>query len=150
MNEALQRSKFWQKVNKSDGCWEWQGNAIKGYGVVKRNGKALRAHRESYRLTNGSVPDNLWVLHRCDNPLCVRPDHLFLGTPKQNVDDMVAKNRQAKGVQQQCAKLTDDDVREARRLHELGVTKRALARQFGVTQRTMVEAIRRITWRHVV
>ena len=88
--------RFWAKVKKSDGCWEWTGDKNKGrYGSIycseeKRN---LRAHRMSYEMHKGPITDGLWVLHRCDNPPCVNPDHLFLGTARDNIMDAIKKGR---------------------------------------------------------
>ena len=88
---------FWSLVNKTPGCWEWIGRfGNAGYGQVKRNGKNKGAHRISYELTHGAIPAGLCVLHRCDNRKCVRPDHLFLGTKRDNTRDMIQKGRAKK------------------------------------------------------
>jgi hypothetical protein len=89
--------RFWAKVQKSAGCWTWTANHLpKGYGVIgvgaADQGLKL-AHRVSWEIHFGPIPAGLFVCHRCDNPPCVRPDHLFLGTVQDNVDDMVAKGR---------------------------------------------------------
>jgi hypothetical protein len=92
---------FWDKVKirSGIGCWEWQAYCNKdGYGQVGYQGTVTGAHRVSWILENGPIPDGLCVLHKCDNPSCVRPDHLFLGTRVDNSDDKVAKGRQAKGI----------------------------------------------------
>ncbi len=87
-------ARFWQKVQKGDGCWEWQGSRNKlGYGITSLRGRAIRAHRVSWEIVNGPIPDGLLVCHRCDNPACVRPDHLFLGTQIDNLRDMRTKGR---------------------------------------------------------
>ena len=86
--------RFWMQVHKSSGCWVWVGNRIpQGYGTIGVGGKPVRAHRYSWELHNGPIPDGLFVLHRCDNPPCVRPDHLFLGTALDNSRDCVDKGR---------------------------------------------------------
>ena len=90
--------RFWTKVEKSDGCWIWKGSRHhNGYGYLHRGGHTdrhpARAHRFSWEIHNGPIPVGLWVLHRCDNPPCVRPDHLFLGTRKDNMVDCAAKGR---------------------------------------------------------
>ena len=90
---------FWRRVEKSHGCWLWTAyRDSKGYGfAVPGRGQKQLAHRVSWVLHFGQIPDGLLVLHKCDNPPCVRPDHLFLGTHADNAADMVAKDRQASG-----------------------------------------------------
>jgi len=89
--------RFWSFVNKTDGCWIWTGSTNKkGYGQMsqgKRGLRPLHVHRVSWEIHNGQIPDDQCVLHRCDNPACVRPDHLFLGTEKENTRDMMSKER---------------------------------------------------------
>lgn len=90
--------RFWSKVDKTGECWEWRGAIAKsGYGHINRGRRGegvIRCHRLSWELANQrSIPDGLYVLHKCDNPKCVRPDHLFLGTPTDNMRDMAAKGR---------------------------------------------------------
>lgn len=89
--------RFFAKVAKGDGCWLWTGATHRnGYGSFKlRGGRQVRAHRFSWELARGPVPDGLSVLHRCDNRRCVRPEHLFVGTQRENLSDMVAKGRSA-------------------------------------------------------
>jgi hypothetical protein len=88
--------RFWAKVQKTEGCWIWCGGQDKnGYGIIRAG---QRAHRRSWELHFGPVPKNLWILHHCDNPSCVRPDHLWLGTVTDNNADMIAKGRHRHGV----------------------------------------------------
>ena len=90
--------RFWAKVAIGDGCWTWTAAITAfGYGVIQWQGKKRPAHRIAWELTYGPIPAGKWVLHKCDNPPCVRPDHLFLGTVIDNVADMVAKGRQVRG-----------------------------------------------------
>lgn len=87
---------FWHHVRVGDDCWEWQRYRNNhGYGALRFKGQQAYAHRVAWRLWHGDYPDHLCVLHHCDNPACVRPDHLFLGTRKDNSRDMIAKGRGA-------------------------------------------------------
>lgn len=85
--------RFWAQIEKTDSCWNWTGARNPRYGMIKRDGRRVGAHRVSWELANGAIPQGLWVLHRCDNPRCVRPDHLFLGNRLDNMRDMGAKGR---------------------------------------------------------
>lgn len=157
--------RFWEKVSK-DGpipvrspelgpCWVWTAGINHkrgGYGAfVLRKGVIRRAHRIAWELVRGSIPDGQWVLHRCDNPPCVRPSHLFLGTPKDNVDDMAAKGRgnPLKGSARPTARLSEADalaIREARRQGAVGAE---LARRYGVHRSTIYHICQRDSWRHI-
>lgn len=145
--------RFWKKVAQRgpDDCWEWQGAIDKhGYGQIKmRNHKHVRAHRVSYEIAYGTIADGLGVLHKCDNPPCVNPAHLFLGTTADNVADKIAKGRQLRGEQIPWAILTAADVIEIRRLHESGVTQRAIALQFGTSYKNVHNIIRHNSWKHL-
>lgn len=136
--------------NGASGCWLWTGQQASGYGVLSLGShrpKRCRAHRATYTLLVGPIPDGLHVLHRCDIPLCVNPSHLFLGTNQDNVNDMVAKRRHRSMFKRKIgdahpqAKLSSADVVEIRRLSSEGVTKPVLAVQFGVSVHT-ISAIR--------
>jgi HNH endonuclease len=92
------RERFWTKVIKSENCWEWQG--VKngdGYGQFKRDGQMVPAHRIAFELIHGEIPNGLYVLHQCDNPPCVKPSHLYLGTQFDNMRDMFQKGRDNPG-----------------------------------------------------
>lgn len=92
------RVDFWSHVEKSSGCWLWNGAlGNDGYGKTTIDGQTRRAHRAAWELTNGPIPKGLLVCHHCDTPACVRPDHLFLGTPRDNTHDAVAKGRLSAG-----------------------------------------------------
>ena len=139
---------FWPKVAKGDGCWEWQAYIRPaGYGQMGLPGtrRTIDAHRASWVIHNGPIPDGLFVCHHCDNRKCVRPDHLFLGTCMDNVRDAVAKGRiaasRARGLRCGNARLTDEQVAEIRRRHKTihparrtGSSTSELAAEFGITR----------------
>lgn len=140
--------RFWPKVEKpsGDGCWVWTGCRVKkGYGIVRldRSERMASVHRVSWALHNGPIPDGLLVLHRCDNPPCVNPDHLFLGTHTDNMKDMVRKGRQSK-------KLTPDQARTVYRRALAGEPHASIAKDFGI-RREAVSAIKRgLAWSRTV
>ena len=147
--------RFWDKVNKSDGCWTWTAASNeKGYGVIGAgNGRNVLAHRASWSLAFGPIPDRLKVLHRCDVPSCVRPDHLFLGTAADNTADMIAKGRMRhsprRGESNYRARLTDERVRYIRQERTRGRTLASLAAEIGVHLSTIHYASNGKNWRHV-
>jgi hypothetical protein len=148
--------RFWSKVHKGDGCWEWIASTQGGYGQIKIRGRRSmeRAHRISWVMHNGPIPPGLWVLHKCDNRLCVRPDHLFLGTQKENMADCAAKKRIRGGAPvgelHFKARLTEAIVLDIRaRWAAGGVEQKALAAEYGVHPATISNICRGRLWRHV-
>lgn len=144
-------SRFWSKVQKTDGCWLWVGAKHGRYGhgkMLKRMGEPLReAHRVSWELHYGPIPDGMCVLHRCDNPPCVRPEHLFIGSRQDNSTDMVEKRRNQRGNQKPNAKLTEADVISLRASTE---SLAVLAHKYRVSKTVIRLARIGRTWKHVL
>jgi hypothetical protein len=146
--------RFWPKVNMTGDCWEWQGARDRaGYGRIQRGGRGegtMLASRASYEMAYGPLPADALVCHRCDNPPCVRPTHLFIGSVSDNALDSVSKGRWHRlGVPPASRKLTDDQVREIRRLAELRVPHSQIADRYGVHKTTVKAVINRRSYAHV-
>jgi hypothetical protein len=151
--DAATIARFWAKVEvkNSDDCWLWTGCKVSGYGCFRANGKASRASRVSWEIANGLIPPGMVVCHRCDNPACVNPAHLFLGSHADNVADKMRKGRGRwkvhHGEQHGMHVLSESDVLEIRRLFdgEYG-TQAKLARRFGVSKMQISRIVRRERW----
>ena len=143
--------RFWLKVNKTDYCWEWVAGKIKsGYGEYWSGEKMVYAHRFSWEISNGKIPEGLCVLHKCDNPSCVRPSHLFLGTNLDNSKDAVLKNRIVFGENHYKTKLTENKVRAIRDMYAAGnITQEVLGRLFGITFQSISSIINNKRWKHI-
>lgn len=143
--------RFWRRVEFGNGCWNWTGARTPvGYGTFHRNGANLYTHRVSYEMCIGTVPNGLCVLHKCDNPRCVNPAHLFLGTKKDNTEDARKKGRMAVGEKLPQAKLTASTVLKIREIYAKGgVTQQALADRFGVEQQCIHKIVHRLRWTHI-
>jgi len=156
--------RFWEKVKigaESD-CWEWTGHIYHPspanpnklpYGKFFANSKLFLAHRYSYELHNGPIPPGMSILHKCDNPKCVNPAHLFLGTHADNMQDVYQKGRKSlkgfgAGEGNSHSTLTDDDIRKIRSLFPIHST-REIAEIFGVTQEHISRIVARAVWKHV-
>jgi hypothetical protein len=140
--------RFLGKIRKANGCWEWEGSLdSKGYGVVRMDGKQCVASRVSWEIHVGPIPEGMFICHHCDNPKCVRPDHLFVGSPADNAADAALKGRMRYGEKHGRHKLSEEDVRMIRSSRS---TTRQLSRDLGVA-RSLIYAIRnRLIWRRVV
>jgi hypothetical protein len=148
--------RFWPKVNKTETCWLWTASSHEfGYGVIgcpDRPGRTLRAHRVSYEFAHGPIPEGLQVLHKCDVPACVNPDHLFLGKDQDNVSDMIAKGRfgangNGCGEGSPNSKLTWGEVCEIRSMAEAGKTHKSIADIYEVSRPTISNIVKSKTWK---
>ena len=144
--------RFWNKVRKSEGCWQWTGYCDEcGYGRFNVNGIIVRTHKFSYELHNGKVPDGLCVLHNCDNPPCVNPVHLYAGTRQQNMSDMVDRGRSLVCEKHHKVRLTWKQVKEIRQSYiprkhtEYNLV--GLAKRYGVGCRTIQAIITNESWK---
>ena len=154
-------SRFWNKVNKTEKCWIWTGaNGLSigqkrnrgNYGLIRMQNKVYYAHRLSWEIHHGEIPPKMQVLHHCDNPQCVRPSHLWLGTNLDNIKDKTAKGRARSTRGEKChwAKLKENQVMEIRSLHDSGkYTHAKLASMYGVSTPTITLIILRKNWKHI-
>jgi len=139
--------RFLKRHQGIDGCWVWPLWKDKdGYGRTQVNGKTAIAHRVAYSLTNGHIPDGLCVLHHCDNRSCCNPEHLFLGTPKDNYDDAYRKGRVSVGERNGISKLTKEKVLSIRKDIRKQVV---IAEEYGILQTTVSEIKNKHLWRHL-
>lgn len=144
--------RFHTKYKKcSNGCWEWQDKIqYHGYGEICINKKTVRAHRFSYELFKDKIPKNMCVCHTCDNRKCVNPDHLWIGTNNDNIQDCIRKGRNSKGEDRYNAKFTKKDVKEIRFLYKLKIfTQKELADIYGTTRNYINGIVLKRTWKHI-
>jgi hypothetical protein len=160
-------TRFNRLVERTDGCWKWHGYTVKGYGVLYDgdNGwRMVQAHRLSWKIHHGAISPGMFVCHRCDNPPCCNPDHLFLGTQKDNMSDAARKFRTSSGARHAArvfagqeihgsvranAKLSEEQVRTIRQLRRDGVSVRDIAPMFKVCKATIFNLLRGKTWGNV-
>lgn len=134
------------------GCWIWTAStAGKGYGQIKKPGsrEQIYAHRLSYLIHYGEIPDGLFVCHTCDNPKCVKPSHLFLGDSKQNMQDMQTKGRHLCGEKNAMNKLTEEMVLQIHLLAKEGLSQMKIAKSFHISQGTVFKILHGERWAHV-
>lgn len=147
--------RFWQYVDKSAECWRWTGATNRKYGHFSIRHERIYAHRFVYEVFFGTVPGGLFVCHHCDNPLCVNPSHLFVGSPKDNSRDMASKGRaglqrhpeRARGENNGRAKLGNSDIQRIREYRAGGKTQIQIARLLGVSRSAVSHVLNGHTWR---
>lgn len=152
---ADERLRFYGWTETSAGCWEWGGGRLQrgmGYGRVSWMSKSVTAHRLAYETWVGPIPEGLIVRHKCDNPPCINPEHLEIGTPADNARDMIERGRKVvtRGEGFKSTKLTESQVRAIRKLYSEGVSQMDLAEQFGVTNKNISLIVLGKTWRHIL
>lgn len=149
--KRTKEERFWEYVDKkSYGCWEWIGG-LDAYGYGRfgiSNGKGIGAHRYSYALHNGPFQKSLFVCHKCDNPKCVNPDHLFLGSHQDNMDDMAGKGRQRspKGEESPACKITEET---AKKILESKLSYSETAKKYGVSKSSVAAIKNKRIWKHL-
>lgn len=143
------KDRFLSKIEKNPetDCWIWTACQFDfGYGKFRHNGQMCLAHRVSFEIFKGPIPDGLDVLHNCpagDNPLCVNPDHLKLGDHQDNMNDKIAKGRQHRGASHSCSKLSDADIVEIRRLSiDEHLSQSRIASLFNISQQHVSSIVR--------
>jgi hypothetical protein len=150
MGDPLQHFNYHANKQNKDQCWIW-GGALqsKGYGTIHTKERRIYAHRFAFETLIRPIQDGEIVCHTCDNPPCVNPSHLFIGTPQDNSTDMVNKDRQCKGTQKRNAKLTEDDVRKIRALAKTGLKHNRIANRFNISRNHAWHIIHRRYWKHI-
>lgn len=146
------KRRFWKYVKKSRGCWEWIGANADGYGVFGIGYKMYKSHRVSYEIHFGKLVSHLRVCHECDNPSCVRPDHLFLGTQQANIHDCIRKGRRhnPSGDAHHRSTFSTEEVLLMRELSEHGIPVPLLAGFFESPYSTIDKVVRGISWKHLL
>lgn len=141
--EGFSLDRFMKKIDTSGDCWIWMANkSASGYGTFGISRKMSRAHRIMFILIYGPIPKGFHVMHSCNNPSCVNPDHLSAGNEKDNMGYAARQGRMAQ-------KLTKDDVLKIRRLNLDGLTQRAIAKKFSIRHSVVHRIVKRKLWKHV-
>lgn len=146
------QERFWRYVERGADCWEWTGSRSDGYGTLRTDRSCIKAHRVSWILHKGPVPEGSVIRHRCDNAGCVNPDHLELGTQRDNMRDAMVRGRltnRVRGEQHYRARLTAAAVARIRELAAAGRSRASIAREFEIAQVTVWRVLTGQSWRHV-
>ena len=145
-------ARFWSYVDKKspEECWQWMlSSDSRGYGEIRLQNRLWRSSRVAYHLRHGSIPSGMHVLHKCDNPLCCNPDHLFAGTNFDNMQDMLKKGRGKNRFTKRpnVTRLTAEQVREIRKLHAAGSSSKVLGKTYRIDPKTVSRIVNRHTWK---
>ena len=144
------KERFEAKTDKTSYCWNWTAyKDRRGYGNFRINRRTMKAHRVAWVLYIGEIPDEICCLHHCDNPSCVNPSHLFLGTYADNAHDCMNKRRGFIGEKNGNAKLTEDQVKTIRKRHNDGIRGIDISREFNVTDQAIYHIILGHSWKNV-
>ncbi len=145
--------RFWGYVERKgeNDCWPWKGKIGQdGYGLIMIKGIRIRAHRFIFEAKNGPIKDKNVIRHGCHTPLCVNPNHLKEGTPRENIEDMLSARRSLSGEKCHLSKLDDEKVKKIRELYQSGnCTQKGIASAFGITSGTVHWIVNRKTWKHL-
>jgi len=148
----ITKERIESKVEKipEAGCWIWMGaTQVRGYGELISHNRKHLAHRASYEAFVGPIPKGMNVCHSCDNVYCVNPAHLFLGTQKQNLQDMASKGRSTRGQRNPMAKLTEEEVKDIKYFLSIGINDSDIAKQYEVTRGAINLIKQGKRWNHV-
>jgi hypothetical protein len=147
----LSKERLEGKIHKDEnGCWIWQGaKQVSGYGEMLSGGRKYLTHRVSYSLYKSDIPKGMVVCHTCDTPSCINPDHLFVGFPKDNTQDMKSKDRHLYGERNTEAKLTSEDVRQIIDLRNSGISQQKVADRYRVSRRNIRHIWQGARWKHL-
>lgn len=146
------QGRFWKKVLKSENCWIWSGGNNGTYGTIQIYGRAYYAHRVSFELNGNVIEENKVIMHSCDNPLCVNPNHLFMGSQLDNMRDKMNKGRYKvtagdhKGIKNAAAKINDDTAFNIRKDRELGMSIRKIGKKYTLSPSQIFRIVKGESW----
>jgi hypothetical protein len=155
LDNWIRYTRFIRLPEGGDGCWLWDiAKTQNGYTTIRIPGtktKKVSGHRIAWVLFNGPIPPSMFVLHHCDTKACVRPDHLYLGTPKENMRDKIVRQRtnHPYGERSGSAKLSNEDVIDIRHRYSEGTLQKSLANEYRVDQSTISDIVRKIHWKNI-
>ena len=148
VNEMKERLKKKMNINDNQ-CWIWTGCLLHGYGIIRARGRNYSAHRLSFELFKGINPGKNFLCHKCDNPSCINPDHLFQGNQHDNMQDAVEKKRMKYGSNHYLSKLTELDLKEIKELLKIGFTQKRISEIFKVDPSSISKINSGKTWKNL-